>query len=452
MRFYFFFIVWIFSFGTFAQIEGTWSGDIELPTGNLPFVVHITQENGKLKATADSPQQGAFGIKLDSVHFENDVLYFDQNQMMMSYEGTLHKDKTITGSFKQSGFIFPLNFKNEAYVLNRPQHPEPPFDYHTEEVKFTNSKAKIKLAGTLSIPNGKGPFPALVLVTGSGPQDRDETVFGHKPFLVIADFLTKNGYAVLRYDDRGVNASEGDFETATTYDFADDAGAALDYLKTLKSIDSKKIGVLGHSEGGMVTQILAATRNDIEFIISLAGPGISIDQVMVSQKRTIESKMGVPESHLDLNDKIFAGIYAIMKKDISSEAIETEIRAFLNSDEAYKSISEKELRPIIDLAHDQWFLTFIKYNPNAYFPKIKTKVLAMNGEKDVQVLAKENLQGWKDGLTHNPNVTIKSYPGLNHSFQPATTGMPNEYATIETTIAPEVLEDILAWLNEYVNQ
>lgn len=290
----------------------------------------------------------------------------------------------------------------------------------------------------------------MILVTGSGPQDRDETIAGHKPFLVIADYLTKNGYVVLRYDDRGVGKSEGNFSEASTLDFATDTEAGINFLKKQKFVNRKKIGILGHSEGGMVAQIVAANNKDIDFIISLAGPGIPNDQLMIIQKTALERAMGVPELSLKMNERVFGKIYEIAKKDTSNEVAEAEINNFLKNDPVYKNIPENQLQELIDQVLNKWFRAFIKYDPNEYFSKIKAKVLALNGEKDLQVTAKENLKGWKDGLPHNKNVTVKSYPDLNHLFQKAVTGLPNEYGEIETTIEPVVLEDILNWLNENV--
>jgi len=302
----------------------------------------------------------------------------------------------------------------------------------------------------LTMPNGKGKFPAVVLVTGSGAQDRNEEILGHKSFLVIADHLTKNGYAVLRYDDRGVAESEGNFESATTYDFANDAKSAVDFLKNIKEIDSKKIGILGHSEGGMIAQMIAAERKDLPFIISLAGPGISIDELMLVQKYEIEKASGLSNEVLEANQKLFRKIYEIIKKNTSNDIANKEIKSFLKSDPTYKELSEKQINELASITESNWFATFIRYNPENNLKKINAKALILNGEKDVQVTAKENLEGWRKALAHNKKATIKSYPNLNHLFQSAKTGMPDEYGEIETTIEPFVLEDVTKWLNENV--
>lgn len=444
------FFALFFSFTSFAQIEGTWNGNIELPANKLPFVLHITKDNNQYKATSDSPDQGVYGIELQEIRFENNKLYLKDARMFMTYEGELTSGNAINGAFAQGGQSFKLNFTKGEFKRNRPQEPQPPFSYKTEDVTFENKEAKIKLAGTLTMPKGKGKFPALVLVTGSGAQDRNEEVLGHKSFLVIADYLTKNGYAVLRYDDRGVAASEGDFESATTFDFANDAKSAVDYLKTIKEIDSKKIGILGHSEGGMIAQIIAAERKDLPFIISLAGPGIAIDELMLIQKYEIEKANGLSNEVLEANQTLFRKIYEIIKKNPSNDIAKQEIKSFLKSDPTYKELTEKQINEFGSVTDSNWFATFIRYNPEDNLKKINAKALVLNGEKDVQVIAKENLEGWRKGLQNNKNVTIKTYPNLNHLFQSATTGMPNEYGEIETTIEPFVLEDITKWLNENV--
>ncbi|KAA5535910.1 alpha/beta hydrolase family protein [Paenimyroides baculatum] len=450
MKNFILFFALLFSFSSFAQIEGTWNGAIEIPNQKLPFVLHITKENGQYKATSDSPDQGVYGIELQEIRFENNKLYLKDARMYMTYEGDLTNGNTINGTFKQGGQSFKLNFTKGEFKRNRPQEPQPPFSYKTEDVTFENKEAKIKLAGTLTMPNGKGKFPAVVLVTGSGAQDRNEEILGHKSFLVIADHLTKNGYAVLRYDDRGVAASEGDFESATTYNFANDAKSAVDFLKNIKEIDSKKIGILGHSEGGMIAQIIAAERKDLPFIISLAGPGISIDELMLVQKYEIEKASGLSNEVLEANQKLFRKIYEIIKKNPSNDIANKEIKSFLKSDPTYKELSDKQINELASITESNWFATFIRYNPENNLKKINAKALILNGEKDVQVTAKENLEGWIKDLSHNKKATIKSYPNLNHLFQSAKTGMPNEYGEIETTIEPFVLEDITKWLNENV--
>jgi len=437
------------SFISQAQIEGTWSGNIEIPNNNLPLVIHIKNQNNELKAAFDSPNQGAFDIPIPEINFTNNVLTFKFPAMLISYEGKL-ENNLIKGTFTQSGQSFPLNLSKGEFKINRPQEPKAPFGYKTEDVKFLNKKDNIKLAGTLTMPNEGGKFPAVILIAGSGANDRNEELFNHKPFMVIADYLTKNGYVVLRYDKRGVSESEGDFSQATTLDFATDAEAGIDFIKTLKNVDQNKIGIIGHSEGGMVAQMIAAKNNKIDFVISMAGPGIENDKLMLIQKKQIEKNLGYNEDEVNDNQKLFGNIYDIMKKNISNEEAEKEIRTLLKNNPKFKDSDENDLKSLTQLPHSVWFREFIKYNPENNLKKIKAKTFVINGEKDVQVTSKVNLDGWKKGLAHNKKASFKSYPNLNHLFQESETGMPNEYGSIETTIEPYVLEDILNWLNTNV--
>ncbi|MEG1020862.1 MAG: alpha/beta fold hydrolase [Myroides sp.] len=450
MRNFILLITLLFSFTSFAQIEGTWNGNIEIPNQKLPFVIHISKANNQWKIMGESPMQTDEKFPLEKITFQNDTLKISDSKLGMNYTGVLKNPKYIEGKFSQGGMSFPLNLEKGEFKLNRPQEPQPPFSYKTEDITFENKEAKVKLAGTLTMPNGKGKFPAVVLVAGSGANDRNEEIFGHKPFMVIADHLTKNGYVVLRYDKRGVASSEGNFSTATAFDFANDTKSAIEYLKTIKDVDSKKIGILGHSEGGMIAQIIAAENKDIPFIISLAGPGIAMDELMLLQKLEIEKASGVPEDAREINQTIFKKVYEIMKKDITSEQTKQEIRSYIKSHPDTNDVPDSEIEQIANGIDNIWFKTFIRYNPEDNLKKINAKALILNGEKDVQVTAKENLEGWRKGLAHNKKATIKSYPNLNHLFQTAKTGMPDEYGEIETTIEPFVLEDITKWLNENV--
>lgn len=452
MKNYILFFALLLSFGSFAQIEGTWNGAIEIPLNKMPFVIYINKVNNDWNVMGGSPSETGKKFPLEKISFKNDTLKISDSKLGMNYVGVLKDAEQIQGKFSQRGMAFTLNLTKGEFKQNRPQEPKVPFGYQTEDVMFENKKAGIKLAGTMTSPKENGKYPAVILVSGSGPQDRDETIMGHKPFLVLADYLTKKGYVVLRYDDRGVAKSEGNFSDVTTSDFATDTEAAFEFLKAQKNIDKNKIGILGHSEGGTVAQIVAANNKDIDFIISLAGPGIANDKLMIIQKTGIERAMGVPEFSLKINDRVFGKIYELLKKETTDEVAEAEIKSFLNNDSIYKNVPEKDIQKVLDQVLDKWFRSSIKYDPSTNFSKIKTKVLALNGEKDLQVTAKENLEGWKNGLTHNKILTVKSYPDLNHMFQKAKTGLPNEYGTIETTIEPFVLEDIVTWLNEHVKQ
>lgn len=440
----------LFSFTSFAQIEGTWNGNIEIPNQKLPFVIHITKENNEWKVMGESPMQTDQKFPLEKITFQNDTLKISDSKLGMNYVGVLKNPKQINGEFSQGGMSFPLNLEKGSFKLNRPQEPQPPFSYKTEDVTFENKEAGIKLAGTLTIPNAKGKYPVVVLVAGSGPNDRNEKIFGHKPFLVIADYLTKNGYAVFRYDKRGVAASEGDFPKATVFDFASDTEAAINYLKTIKEIDSKKIGILGHSEGGQVAQIIAAQDQMINFIILLASPGIKGSEVLVLQNDALSKAMNIPEFTRFFNKKFNEKTYEIIIKNDSKDKAEKELKDYYKTTVQFKNSTTEELDDYIKGLYSDHIRQMLIFNPKDYLEKINCKVLALNGMKDLQVTSIENLDGISKGLSHNKNVKINSYDDLNHLFQKAKTGLTNEYGKIETTIEPLVLEDITKWLNENV--
>jgi len=279
------------------RFKGSWMGKLNLGAIQLRLGINLSVDNNsKFTALLDSPDQNAFGIKTDTTIISGDNITIKVKKLLAGYEGTIVQgDSLINGKWTQGGQTFDLNIKKmlAPVVLKRPQEPKPPFPYKSEEVTFLNEKANIELAGTLTIPEGKGPFPAVVMVTGSGQQNRDEALMGHKPFLVIADYLTRNGIAVLRYDDRGTAKSKGVFATSTTFDFADDAEAGLTWLKKQPLIDEKHLGIAGHSEGGLIAPIIASRNKNVNFIILLAGPGISGIEILMAQTELISQKSGI---------------------------------------------------------------------------------------------------------------------------------------------------------------
>ncbi|PJR03816.1 alpha/beta hydrolase family protein [Avrilella dinanensis] len=439
----------LLSTSLFAQIEGTWNGNIEIPMNKLPFVLHISNKNNGLKATFDSPNQGGFGLEIPEIRFEDNTLYLKHPQMMMNYEGKLEND-VINGTFTQGSQSFTLNLTKGKFKRNRPQEPQSPFDYHSEDITFENKEDGINLAGTLTLPKGNGKFPAVVLVSGSGPQDRNEEIRGHKPFLVLSDYFTTHGYAVLRYDKRGIAESGGNYSLATVFDFANDTKAAIEYLKNRKEIDSKKIGVLGHSEGGQVAQIIASEDKSLNFIILMAAPGTTGDEILLYQTKILAEASNLSQSEtkeiLDENQSI----YEIIKRNNDIEKIKLELISYFKSNPNYSTLSDEQINEKSASLSTNWMKEFIQFNPQNYLAKIDCNVLAINGTKDIQVPSVENLAGITKELGVKGNLDIISYDGLNHMFQPAQTGLPDEYGTIETTIEPKVLEDIVKWLNEKV--
>nr|WP_315156579.1 alpha/beta hydrolase [uncultured Flavobacterium sp.] len=447
----FFLMTILVSFTMFGQeITGQWNGILKVPGGQLRVVFNITKTGNGYSSTLDSPDQGAKGIPVTATSFENSLLKLEIPSAGIAYEGTL-KDNAIAGNFKQGGQSFVLDMTRgtaEKEAAKRPQEPKMPFPYYTEEVTFENKTDKNILAGTLSLPSKEGKFPAVILITGSGAQNRDEELMGHKPFLVLADYLTKKGIAVLRFDDRGVAKSTGDFKTATTMDFANDVQAGVDYLKTRKEIDKNKIGLIGHSEGGVIAPIVAGNSKDIDFIILLAGTGIRGDKLMLLQKEKIERQMGVPENEIQKGQEIFKGAYdIILASSVNDNTLNAKINSYFKLQFGDK-MNEQQLSAVTAQITSPWMVYFLKFDPASALEKVKCPVLAINGDKDVQVPADVNLDAIKKSLAKagNSKTTAKVLPNLNHMFQECKTGLPDEYGTIEQTFSPIALEEISKWI------
>lgn len=337
--------------------------------------------------------------------------------------------------------------------------PVKPYPYYSEDITFENTKDKIELSGTLTMPTKEGVYPAVVLISGSGPQNRDEELMGHKPFLVLADQLTRNGIAVLRFDDRGIGESEGDFKTAITPDFAADVESAILYLQTRKEIHKKKIGLIGHSEGGIIAPMVACINKDIRFIILLAGTGIPGSELLLLQKELIERASGVSEADIENGQKINKGAFDIISKSSDTEKLAGDTKLYfeqiLNDSPDLKPSGMNEedfVKMAVQQLSSPWIQFFVKYNPAIILEKVKCPVLAINGEKDLQVPSKVNLTAIKNGLEkgRNKQVAIKEFPNLNHLFQECKTGSPDEYANIEQTFSPIVLTEITHWILKQV--
>lgn len=438
----------------------TWVGKLKFSGMELTLVLHTFQYTpDRVTATLDSPDQGAKGIPVSTISITEDSLKFSVNKLMATFTGRFSAGKdTLTGLFLQAGFKIPLTLvsQQEEFRLNRPQEPTPPFPYIVEEVVIRNPEDTLELAGTLTLPPGKGPFPAVVMVTGSGPENRDEEIFGHKPFLLLADRITKLGIAVLRYDDRGFGRSTGTFGTATTLDFASDAWAAVDFLKARPETDTGRIGILGHSEGGLVAEIVAAERNDIGFIILLAGTALKGEEILLLQSDLIARANGISEEEIRANKQINTDIYSVLKKNSDNEKAGKKIRKILEdymkenpggnqATPAPSSQVETQIRTVTS----PWFRMFLTLDPMKYIERIKCPVFALYGELDLQVPPAENMKALETGLLFagNNNYIIEYVTGVNHLFQTATTGSPSEYSQIEETISPVVLEMIQYWLN-----
>lgn len=440
------------------EITGKWYGLLIVPGAQLPLEINITKTDSGYQSTMDSPDQKAFGIPITTTSFENSTFKFAIPAGRIEYEGTFENNR-IKGLFKQAGQSFPMELsreKVEKKALVRPQEPKKPYPYYSEEITFENKKDGVILAGTLTLPNKEGNFPVVVLISGSSPQNRDEELVGHKPFLVIADYLTRNGIGVLRYDDRGTASSTGNYHTSTTLDFSYDAEAAVNYLLTRKEINKKKIGLVGHSEGGVVAPMVASRNKNVSFIVLLAGTGLRGDQLLLKQQELIARANGASEEALkeskEFNEKIFAEIIKStdetkLNNDLTS-LYEDAISKTADVKYPEGMTKEEYIKFQINEYTNTWMKYFIKLDPSIALEKVKCPVLALNGLKDLQVPPKENLVAIKNALAKgkNKNLTIKELPNLNHLFQECMTGAPSEYDKIEQTFSPTALTEILNWI------
>jgi hypothetical protein len=346
--------------------------------------------------------------------------------------------------------------------INRPQEPSKPYPYYTEEVTFENIQAQVSLAGTLTLPSEEGNYPAVILISGSGAQNRDEQISGHKPFLIIADHLTKHGIAVLRFDDRGVGKSTGNFKAATTADFASDVASAIEFIKTRKEINRGKIGLIGHSEGGLIAPMVASDSKDVSFIVLLAAPGIEIRKVLLMQQELIAGADGVSDSEIKkFILPVHKKAYQMISVATNSSKLKTDLarliaESFDNSPSDLMPVNmtkEEVVSTQSEKWSSEWFRNFLKYDPASILEKVTCPVLALNGEKDLVVTPKENLSGISIALKKggNTSVTVKELPNLNHLFQNCETGSPAEYAKIQETFSPVALKEISEWILRQVN-
>ena len=445
------------------DITGEWNGKLKVSGMQLRLVFHISKAENAYSATMDSPDQGAKNLPMSKAKFENNTLTVEMASAGIEYVGKLDSGK-VTGTFKQGVQSFPMVLTRAAIAkveMKRPQEPVKPYPYYSEDVTFTNAKANITLAGTLTLPKKMGKFPVVVMITGSGAQNRDEELMGHKPFLVIADYLTRNGIGVLRLDDRGSFASKGDFKTATTFDFATDVEAAIEYLKTRKEIDVKHIGLIGHSEGGIIAPLVASRNKSVSFIVMLAGTAIPGSELLIRQQELIGRASGVKESDLKITKELNTDIYKLVDKISNNDTLKAKITNYLlakSKELPELNIPEgKTVNDLIELQLSQlmtpWMLNFIRYNPAPTLEKVQCAVLAINGSKDLQVPASVNLPAIEKALkkSGNKHFTVKELPGLNHLFQECKTGLPAEYGEIEQTVSPLALETMTGWIKTTVN-
>jgi pimeloyl-ACP methyl ester carboxylesterase len=424
---------------------GLWEGSIAAPGTPIRVIVRLSQgTDGVWAGAIDLPAQGAKGVPLSEVSVDRSTVRFVLGGMAAppaAFVGALSPDgREIAGRFTQAKaeFAFTLTFNPTGVVVRkpRPQEPQAPLPYDVHDVSY-ESVPGVRLGGTLTVPRDGRPRPAVVLITGSGTQDRDSTIFDHKPFLVLADHLTRRGIAVLRSDDRGVGASTGSAMTATTKDFADDVRSAVAFLKTRAEVDGARIGLVGHSEGGLIASMVAADSPDVAFQVLLASSGVVGETILYEQAAFIAKAMGASEEMLAKGRALQEQLYTVLKTETDVETMRTRIRA-LNGEASAQALTMP------------WFRFFLTYDPAVTLRAVKVPTLALNGENDLQVPFKANLEAIETAVRAggNSDVTVRSLPRLNHLFQTSRTGLPVEYGTIDETFAPDALAIISTWILE----
>ena len=432
-----------------SDIDGSWMGSLDTGSIKLRVVFHILNTADGLTATMDSLDQGMNGLPITSVTRDGTSLKIDAAKIGGAFDGSISADlSSIDGKWSQGGGSLPLllkRVKDQAELeIKHQQNPVKPYPYHDEDVSYDNTAQNVTLAATLTIPPGKGPFPAVVLITGSGPQDRDESLLGHKPFLVLSDYLTRHGIAVLRADDRGTAKSTGVFATATTADFATDTEAGIAYLKTRKEVDPHRIGLIGHSEGAVIAPMIAARNKDVAFIVMMAGTGVPGDQVLVAQSEAIQIANGqTPPDEAAKHAAREREMLTLVETEKDDAVLETKLKEKMTGE-----VPEAQMGMQIKQITSPWFRYFLTYDPATALRKVTCPVLVLNGSLDKQVLPSQNLPPIRKALAEsgNQHVEVDELPGLNHLFQTAKTGSPAEYAQIEETISPVVLDKIATWI------
>lgn len=436
-------------------LDGTWRSVITRNGVDLRVILHIETTDTGTHAKLDLPDMMANNIPVTNLTNTDGQVSYAVPAAQGTFTGAFNDDGTITGIWttpgREDATITLTRDADDrpATTRNRPQVPTEPYPYKSEDVTYNNPAAEsVTLAGTLTIPEGDGPFPAAILISGSGPQDRNETVFGHQPFLVLSDYLTSQDIAVLRYDDRGINQSTGDYAQATSADFATDANAAFAYLSTRPEIDHDAIGFVGHSEGGLIGPIAINDNQQAAFLVMLAGPGTPAMQIIQLQNRLIAQSQGADEEEINKSVKLSMRISRAVAASTSIEDAEARIRAILTPEALTEyGIDASQVEAIVAQNTNPWTRYFLKYDPADFLPSVKCPILAINGELDKQVPAEENIAGLHKLLTNHNDATIMALPGLNHMFQTAKTGALGEYNDIEETFAPHAMQLIADWIN-----
>ncbi len=430
-----------------ADLVGAWLGTLNAGVMKLRVVFHFVEGEDGLAATLDVIEQGARGLPV-TVSRNGPAVALEVAPVRGTFAGTMSASRqTIEGAWSQNGTSLPLVLRRVENLADlaprRPQNPAKPSPYRDEEVAYQNASAGITLGGTLTLPAGAGPFPAVVLISGSGPQDRDETLMDHRPFLVLADHLTRRGVAVLRTDDRGVGKSGGSFAGATTADFAGDVQAAIAYLQTRPEVNQRKIGLIGHSEGGVIAPMVAVANTKVAFVVLIAGSGVPGSDVLVEQNALILQAAGAPRAQAEKNAAMLRAALDLVKQEPDNAIVAAKLR-----EQMAGTVPPALIDSQIQRLTSPWMRYFISYDPAAALRQLACPVLALAGEKDLQVSPGQNLPAIRKALEAggNKRAEVVELPGLNHLLQTARTGAPTEYAQIEETMAPKALELIASWV------
>ena len=447
--------------GGFAEEPRLYSGEIQIPTlGPLQMTLGVFDKEEGTFLLLTVPSQGAKNIPLSATYTQDGALSAELEQAGLSFVVTENDDFTkLTGEMHQ-GLVFEIDFDRvvEIAELVRPQTPTEPYPYDSREVTSLHPEGHL-LQGTLTIPEGRGPFPCAVLISGSGQQDRDESIMGHKPFLVISDYLTRNGIAVLRYDDRGIGGSRmdniEDLKDDTSEDFATDVDVMIHAARIHPIIDKKRVGVIGHSEGGIIGPMVAAGDPKLAFVVMLAGPGVAGYELLPVQQARLMQSSGANQELIDSILHASMSLYEMMESDASEEEIREQMAELVKIQlsaqglEVTEEIYEQAINEGLETMKLPWMQFFLFHDPAPVLEKIKCPVLAMNGTKDVQVDSVQNLTVIREVKENfDRDITIVELEGLNHLFQPATTGSVAEYAQIETTFDSEALAIMTEWIDE----
>ncbi|WP_282637994.1 alpha/beta hydrolase family protein [Sphingobacterium thalpophilum] len=447
---YLFLICLHFSCSNAQSFDGSWKGEVEVSGQKLLLVFNLQQDsNDRWTGTFESPMQTAQRFPIDAIKVHKDSIWMDVKAIRLFYAGYLDRDKDVMkGVMKQGSFesaMILVRSENEMSGLSRKQDVFPPYDYLERQVSFRNPKGNASLAGTLTYPKGGGPFPAVVLVNGSGQQNRDSEVFGHRPFKILADHLSKNGFAVLRYDDRGIGGSKGEVNLATTIDFASDADAAVDFLSKQNMVKLGKIGIVGHSEGALIAEIVAAENDKVDYVALLSGPVIKGDSLLILQSYALGKAGGLSESALNENKINNRRIYDILLRDETPQELSGMLEKELvrqNRGNPLTSDMKIKLSPMLI----PWFRTFLRIDPAYYLKQLRVPIFASFGGKDVQVPANENIYALQRLRLNTTDVMIKDYPNLNHVFQQAETGKIEEYFENSESFNEQLMDDLTHWL------